>query len=745
MSSSTKPSIFRTEALMRYGDNQTPSVAPRFIQSQRRRVPVIQQLNTTECGAACLAMILSYFGRPTRVTECRECLSSGRDGISAQRIVQTARSFGLRTKAYSVQNLADFQHIQLPAIAHWEFNHFVVIEAWRPEQIELVDPALGRRTVSAAEFATAFTGIVLTFEPGVHFNTRSQSPALPWRTYWQQVLATPGLLTQIVFVSLILQGVGLVSPFLTQYLVDRIIPAAAITPLTIWGAGIALIVVMHGFTSYIRSLLLIRLQNQLDARLMLNFFEHLLSLPFKFFQVRNSGDLLMRLSSNANIRELVTTQFLSTILDGGLVLLYFVLLLTQAPWFALLALGIGLLQVAILLSTTAWVHQLTQRTIAAQADAQSYLVEALSGISTVKAMGAEDRVQDHWTTLFYNVLNMTMRSNRAAAFIGTLTGTLALATPLLLLWLGAYSVMDGAITLGRMLALQAITIAFLHPLASLVESARQLQLVRAQLERLADVLEEAPEQSLVEGRHTPPLTGRISLDNVSFRYTPDAPFVVNHVSVTVQPGQTVAIVGRTGSGKSTLAKLLLGLYTPTDGALYFDDRPLEQLNYRQLRTQVGVVLQEPFLFSGSIRSNIMLNAPELPLERVVEAAQVAAIHADIQQMPMGYETRIAEGGSGLSGGQRQRITLARAIAHKPAILLLDEATSQLDTITEETIQQNLRQLACTQIIIAHRLSTIRRADLILVMHDGAIVEQGTHAELVANQGFYAQLVQNQAT
>jgi ATP-binding cassette, subfamily B, bacterial len=294
-----------------------------------------------------------------------------------------------------------------------------------------------------------------------------------------------------------------------------------------------------------------------------------------------------------------------------------------------------------------------------------------------------------------------------------------------------------------MFALNALANSFLMPLATLISSGQQLQLVGGHLERLADVLEAEPEQNIQVVETAPPLTGRIEWQQVSFRYDPNSPLVLRDISVTIKPGQKVALVGRSGSGKSTFAKLLLGMYTSTQGEILYDDMPLQKFNYRTLRSQFGIVLQDSFLFSSSIRHNITTNSPNLSLEEVMEAAKLASIHDDIVQMPMGYETRISEGGSGLSGGQRQRLSIARALAHKPTILLMDEATSHLDVVTESLVEQNISNLSCTRIAIAHRLSTIRNADLILVFDAGTIVERGSHEELLALGGHYAALVNNQ--
>jgi ATP-binding cassette, subfamily B, bacterial len=469
----------------------------------------------------------------------------------------------------------------------------------------------------------------------------------------------------------------------------------------------------------------------------------MLSLPYRFFQLRLSGDLLARMNSNLAIRDLLTNQMISTLLDGGTVVVYFTILFFFSKTLAGIALAIGIVQVTLLLLTAPAIRRLTQSDLEAQGKTQGYMNEVLAGIATIKAAGAEHRAFNRWENLFFNEMNVSLRLSYLSSVIGTLFSIINVLSPLLLLWIGSLQVIAGTMSIGTMLALNTLAVQFLVPLGALATSGQQLQIVRAHFTRIADVIQTEPEQDVTEVQKPHRLSGRVELKHVSFQYDQNTPPILQDINVTIYPGQKVALVGRTGSGKSTLGKLLVGLMTPTTGSILFDGVSLEHLNYQEVRSQFGVVLQESFVFSGSIKENIALNNPTMNMERIMEAARIAAIAHDIEQMPMGYDTLVSEGGSAFSGGQRQRLALARALANHPALLLLDEATSALDVVTEQIIEQNLRRLPCTQILIAHRLSTIRNADVILVLDHGYIVEQGTHEQLLRHNGFYARLIQTQ--
>ena len=708
----------------------------------RRTIPFIRQMEYADCGAACLAMVLGFFGKRVDLRELRDMTGAGRDGVSALSVVTAARTYGLRVRGVRA-DLDDLRYLPRGSILHWEFSHFVVFERTTRQGIRVVDPARGRRVVSMADLRHAYTGVAILCEPSDGFDRDRSRVKGTWR-YLRPMLRQSRNMIRVVATSLIIRLAALGLPLLTLLVVDEIVPRDDHHLLVVFAAGVGMVIGFNFLSAFLRANLLLELQTRFDMGLTMGFIDHLVKLPYSFFLRRSSGDLMMRLQSNTAVRDILATSTMSAVLDGAFATLYLALLFVISPVLAVVVLVLAVLEVSVMVLSWRRNQRLMSRSLQAQADAQSYAYELLAGIETLKASGGEHRAVDHWGGLFTDQINIDLTRGRLGAAVSSVMSTLQIASPLIILMVGAFQVLAGHISLGTMLSASALGTGFLQPLGTMISSGLQLQMLGSYMQRINDVLDTPSEQHGENVGPAPQLSGQIRADDVSFSYGPLAPTVVSGVSLEIQPGQHIGIVGRSGSGKSTLAHLLLGLYRPTSGHIEFDGLDLAGLDAGSVRRQLGIVTQRPYVFASSVRENIALTNPELPLDVIVEAAKIACVHDDIMAMPMGYDTALHDGGASVSGGQRQRIALARALVHRPSILLLDEATSELDTVTEQKIYTNLDVISSTTIVIAHRLSTIRNADLILVMDQGRIVEAGSHGQLVSHQGAYAALVHAQS-
>jgi ABC-type bacteriocin/lantibiotic exporter with double-glycine peptidase domain len=707
-----------------------------------RSVPFVQQLTSADCGAACLAMVLAMYGRRVPLEELRVAVGADQNGTDALSMLRGARTYALRGRGVRA-DVDDLDCLPMGAILHWQFNHFVVFERATRRHVVIVDPALGRRRISREAFGQGFTGVALIMEPGDGFVRQRDGKGTLARRFLRQILSHPSIWTRVLLLSMLVQTFALALPLMTSVLVDRIVPRHDYDLLLVLGAGLAVMVTFSFLTTLIRSNLLVQLRTLLDAEMTLGFVDHLLALPFAFFQQRSAGDLMLRMGSNATVREILTSGALSAVLDGALVVTYLVIIFVQSPVLGGVVVGLAAVQLSIYLATRKRQRELMTESLAAQARTSGFEVEMLAGVETLKAMGAEYRAVERWSNLFVDHLNVSLHRARLDALVGSILGAFGMAAPLVILGTGAALVLSGSLSLGAMLGLSAVAAGFLGPMSTLVNTTLKFQLLGSYLERIEDVMQTKAEQADTTTQPAHRLGGAIGARGVSFSYGQGTAPAVCDVSVDIAPGQFVAIVGPSGAGKSTLAKLLVGMYEPAQGHIAYDGVELRALELRSVRQQIGVVNQQAALFGMSVRENIALGTPGATLEQVVRAAQLARVHDDIAALPMGYDTVLADGGGSLSGGQRQRLALARALVGSPAVLLLDEATSALDSVTEAAVQRSLSDLRCTRIVVAHRLSTVARADLILVMDRGRVIEWGTHDGLLGHGTVYRRLYETQ--
>jgi ABC-type bacteriocin/lantibiotic exporter with double-glycine peptidase domain len=707
---------------------------------RKQAVPFVQQLEWTDCGAASLCMVMSFHGREVKLAEVREAMGIGRDGVSAKSILDTAERYGLAGRGIKV-DISQIKLLKPATILHWEFNHFVVFDKIvKGGAVRIVDPATGPRDVPLDQFSKAFTGVAIELVTTDRF-TKLKSEKGRLKRYVRELMSEKGLFSRIIIVSLALRLIGLAMPLITGMIVDKVVPRSDYDLLYVVLLTIGGMTVFNLISEIVRAHLLLHLRISLDTRTTLGFLDHMVSLPFQFFQRRSTGDLMMRVESNGTVRETVTSKSMSAVIDGLFVLIYAVVIFYVNPVLGVITLAMASLEALVFLCARPTFHRLLAADLDKQAKAHSYMVQMLGGIETLKCAGAERLGVEKWSNLYTDELNIKMRRARASAWVDGIRGAVAAAGPMLILTIGATSVMKGEMTLGTMFAMNSLATSLFGPLSMLVHSALELQLVKGHMDRIDDVLQTQLEQDRDAVQQPPRLRGAVHVRNVSFKYGDQAPLVVQDVSLDIAPGMSVALVGPSGSGKSTLLNLLAGLYKPVKGDIQYDARGLHEMDLRAIRQQIGIVPQHPFIFGGTLRENVALTAPGATLDRISSACKVSCLHDDIAEMPMGYDTVVSDGGGSLSGGQRQRVAIARAVIRNPALMLLDEATSALDNSTEKRVIENLERQRCTRITVAHRLSTVRNSDLIVVMDKGRIVEQGTHDQLLAARGLYTKLVQ----
>ena len=698
-----------------------------------------------DTGLVCLVMVAGYHGLAVDPEQLRHTLALGPEGMGTMDILRAAKELGLKAKETQV-SYDRLNRLPMPALTLMEDGKFNVLAKIDGDRVLVFDPLDGKpRIDSKDEFVKRWQKRIIL----ITYRKSTAPPEKPFGLSWfvPAIWKYRKPLSEVLTTSLILQIFGLVTPVFTQVIIDKVLVHKGVTTLDVLAIGLITIALFETLLSILRTYLFTHTTNRIDISLGTKLFRHLFSLPLKYFEVRRVGDTVARVRELENIRHFLTGAPLTSILDVMFIGVYLVVMFIYSTTLTFVVLGaIPIFALLSLIITPMLRHRLDER-FNRGAEAQSFLVEMVTGAQTVKAMAVEPEVQKRWEGLLASYVRASFKTSKLSGVAGSVGQLIDRGSTLAILWLGAHLVMKGDLTVGQLIAFQMLSGRVSGPVLRLVQLWQDFQQAGLSIRRLGDIFHSAPEPSLnVTKTRFPAIRGNIRVEGARFRYRMDGPEIIRNINLDIKAGMILGIVGRSGSGKSTLAKLIQRLYLPESGRILIDGIDLTLADPSWLRRQIGVVLQESFLFNGSVRDNIAFHYPQASMEEIIRVANLAGAHEFVLELPEGYDTIVGERGTALSGGQRQRIAIARALLTNPRILIFDEATSSLDSESEAIIQRNLRQICRgrTVILIAHRLSTLRIAERIIVLEKGEIAESGTHDELMGRKGLYhhLQLQQN---
>ncbi len=712
-----------------------------------KRFELVQQAEEMDCGAACLSMICKHYKIPITLGKLREMANVTTEGATMDSLAHAGEALGFSTKGVrcTFKTLLSFK---MPFIAHWQGYHYIIIYGLSKNHVWVADPGEGFKKLTVAEFEHGWTGNCLQFEqttaPKIDIKTSS-----PWNRFVGYIKPQKKILRDLFIAALVIQLLGLSGPIVIQNILDRVIVHQNFGLLSMMIIGLAIITLFSQLTEFLSTYLSNFMTRKMDFDMMTHFCMHVLSLPVDFFTKRKTGDIMARFQENETIREFMTESSIGTVLNAIMVILYFIVLFKYSVLLTFILLGFTVPLILLTIAITPKYKDYARKTFYAETEAESFLLETLNGAETIKAMAVERIVRRKWEKKYAASLDINFKSEMFTSTVGVISELLKAATSITILYIGAQLVLKQELSIGQMMAYNALVGSVMSPLLGLVGVWDEFQQALVSLERLGDVLELEPEQTpetMPSRIILPELEGDITCSNLYFRYGSEkSPYILENVNVTIPDGKTVAIVGHSGSGKTTLAKMLVGLYKPTEGSISVGGYDMDSLDMEYYRKHIGYVMQNNLLFAGTLAENIAMGDLNFDQRRVMEVAKLADADGFISNLPLGYEQIVGERGAGLSGGQMQRICIARALYNNPKFLIFDEATSALDGESESLIQKNLEAILKnrTAVIIAHRLSTIQNADIILVLYNGSIAEQGSHEELLQRKGMYYHLIKKQ--
>jgi NHLM bacteriocin system ABC transporter peptidase/ATP-binding protein len=704
-------------------------------------------METVECGAAALGIVMHSFGLFTPLETLRAECGVNRDGSKASNMVKAARKFGLTAVGKSLSAKAALSEARkrgIPAIIHWNFNHFLVLEGYKGNKVFLNDPAMGHRTVDMQEFGRAFTGIVLFMAPGPGFNRGGKKFSVA-KIVARKLTLEKGALAFVLVVGLLMILPGLAMPVFDQVFVDDILGGRHAD--WIWNLMIAMgaAFFMSGTLAFLRELTLIKWQTKLTLSDSSGFLWHVLRLPAEFFQQRFSGEIAMRVSFNETVADTLTGDAATAVLDISVALFYLVLLIQYSPTLTAIGVSFSFLNILLMSVLRKRLGEMAMRIQQEAGKAMGTAVSGIQVIETLKANGNEADFFSKWSGYKAKENEGMQRINLSAQMMTAAPAFFYGLNTALIMLVGGFDIMDGLMSSGIFIAFRSLMGNFQEPVSKLLRLAQTLQTTETQMRKLNDVARYETDKVNYPERPASPLnkkklTGLVEFKDVSFGYSPLDPPLIENFNLTIKPGRWVALVGSSGSGKSTAAKIAGGLYHEWSGKVLFDGRERIGIPKDVLVASIACVDQEIYLFSGSIRENLSLFNPSVPEEDILAGARDAMINDDIMNLEGRYDCRISERGANFSGGQRQRLEIARALAVNPSLLIFDEATSALDPVTEEAVLTNIRRRGCACLVVAHRLSAFRDCDEIIVLEYGKVVQRGTHTEMIAADGPYRRLI-----
>ncbi|EEC8627517.1 peptidase domain-containing ABC transporter [Escherichia coli] len=679
----------------------------------QRRVPVIHQTETAECGLACLAMICGHFGKNIDLIYLRRKFNLSARGATLAGINGIAEQLGMATRALSLE-LDELRVLKTPCILHWDFSHFVVLVSVKRNRYVLHDPARGIRYISREEMSRYFTGVALEVWPGSEFQSETLQPRISLRSLINSIYGIKRTLAKIFCLSVVIEAINLLMPVGTQLVMDHAIPAGDRGLLTLISAALMFFILLKAATSTLRAWSSLVMSTLINVQWQSGLFDHLLRLPLAFFERRKLGDIQSRFDSLDTLRATFTTSVIGFIMDSIMVVGVFVMMLLYGGYLTWIVLCFTTIYIFIRLVTYGNYRQISEECLVREARAASYFMETLYGIATVKIQGMVGIRGAHWLNMKIDAINSGIKLTRMDLLFGGINTFVTACDQIVILWLGAGLVIDNQMTIGMFVAFSSFRGQFSERVASLTSFLLQLRIMSLHNERIADIAlhekeEKKPEIEIVA--HMGPIS--LETNGLSYRYDSQSAPIFSALSLSVAPGESVAITGASGAGKTTLMKVLCGLFEPDSGRVLINGIDIRQIGINNYQRMIACVMQDDRLFSGSIRENICGFAEEMDEEWMVECARASHIHDVIMNMPMGYETLIGELGEGLSGGQKQRIFIARALYRKPGILFMDEATSALDSESEHFVNVAIKNMNITRVIIAHRETTLRTVDRVI--------------------------------